>query len=97
MTHEQVKLLRRLFRAHRFAWREGDGNMAYQEVSWINGINPRTADTLVRLGLAIDEPKPRMADSESRHRHIRLPLPLPSDTESHAQWIDDQIKDQFKE
>lgn len=58
MTPAQIELLQKLIQADREYWvrRVADEAVALAargvEVGWINGVNPRTAKTLVDAGLA---------------------------------------------
>jgi hypothetical protein len=76
MTPTQVELLRRCVSAVRFSQAQAEN--AFQrcdwelvEVGWINGVDPRTAKSLVKLGLLVED-MPTWAD-EHTHTHVRLP------------------------
>jgi hypothetical protein len=76
MTPKQIELLRRCVRAVRFAEAEAENGFQrvdYEliEVGWINGVDPRTATSLVALGLLVED-MPTWAD-EHTHTHVRLP------------------------
>jgi hypothetical protein len=76
MTSAQLDLMRRCIRAVRFAEAEAENGFQrvdYElvEVGWINGVNPRTAKSLVKLGLLVED-MPTWAD-ENTHTHVRLP------------------------
>jgi hypothetical protein len=76
MTPAQLELLRRCVRAVRFSQAQAEN--AFQrcdyelvEVGWINGVDPRTAKSLVNLGLLVED-MPTWAD-EHTNTHVRLP------------------------
>jgi hypothetical protein len=69
MTQAQINLLKKLIEAERYYWSRRMAGEAVSpddrgvEVGWINGVNPRTAQTLIDAGLV---------DTMAIHNHTYL-------------------------
>jgi len=69
MTKPQITLLKRCIHSDRHC--EGKHDWRLVEVGMINGVDPRTAETLVNAGLLVyDWPT---WTSEITNNHVRLP------------------------
>jgi hypothetical protein len=80
VTKAQVELIGKCVRAVRYAQKAREANdldshrwRDYElvEVGWINGVNPRTADSLVRSGVLVTD-MPFDSDVHT-NTHVRLP------------------------
>jgi len=75
MTQQQIDLLKRCIHAVRTRYLEGEGpDWEMVEVGWISGVNPRTAESLVRLGL-LEYCMPSWANEHTNTR-VRLAGPV---------------------